>query len=260
MKNQTKLITGIAVLIAMLHPRRMKSRRQSTQPSPIASPLRTMFSLAVAGGLAVQMTPGIAQAQTHTVIKNFGIQSKATGSNPRAPLVQGPDGTLYGTASGGEGHGTVFKIQPDGTGFAVLKYFTNSVKWASPHAGLVLSGDTLYGTTFGTAQLGNTSGYGTVFKVNTNTYGSVTSSVAALTVQLPTPIVLTADGSGSFIANGFRFNLNGIAGQTVVIEASRNLTSWTPLLTNSLPTGHFHFNDPDSTNVAQRFYRARLTP
>jgi hypothetical protein len=74
--------------------------------------------------------------------------------------------------------------------------------------------------------------------------------VAALTVQ----------GSGRFISNGFGFDLGGMAGQTVVIEASTNLTSWTPLLTNSLLTGCFYFNDCDSTNIAQRFYRTRLTP
>ena len=75
--------------------------------------------------------PGMTQAQTHTVIKHFGILSKVTGLNPRAPLVQGPDGTLYGTTREGDGYGTVFKIQPDGTGFAVLKYFTNSVEGAT---------------------------------------------------------------------------------------------------------------------------------
>jgi hypothetical protein len=44
----------------------------------------------------------------------------------------------------------------------------------------------------------------------------------------------------------------------VVIEASTNLTSWTPLLTNSLLTGYFYFNDPNATNFAHRFYRAIL--
>jgi hypothetical protein len=86
--------------------------------------------------------------------------------------------------------------------------------------------------------------------VVTNTYGSVTSSVAALTVH----------GSGSFSSNGFGFQLSGVAGQTVLIEASTNLASWTPLLTNSLLAGNLYFNDPDSTNIARRFYRARLTP
>ncbi|MBI3191025.1 MAG: hypothetical protein HYZ36_00035, partial [Pedosphaera parvula] len=71
----------------------------------------------------------MAQAQTHTVLKHFGIPSKVTGLNPRAPLVQGADGTLYGTTSsfaGGDGYGTVFKVNTNGTAFAVLKRFTGS--------------------------------------------------------------------------------------------------------------------------------------
>ena len=39
----------------------MKTRRQSTKPSPIASPLRNLFGLAAVGGMTVQMTPGLAQ-------------------------------------------------------------------------------------------------------------------------------------------------------------------------------------------------------
>ncbi|MBI4324289.1 MAG: immunoglobulin domain-containing protein [Chloroflexi bacterium] len=167
----------------------------------------------------------MAQAQTHTVIKHFGIPSKVTGLNPRAPLVQGPDGTLYGTASSGEGHGTVFKIQPDGTGFAVLKCFTNSVKWAEPHGGLVLSGGTLYGTTFGTAQMGNISGYGTVFKVNTDGTGytvlkSFTGSEglqprAGLVLSGGTLYGTTQYGGSSGYGTVFKMNTNG-TGYTVL--------------------------------------------
>src|SRR5205814_9047157 len=69
----------------------------------------------------------------------------------------------------GEGSiaGTVFKINSDGTGFAVLKMFTNSVGGRNPAGGLVLSGSTLYGTT----ELGGSTGNGTVFKVNTDGSG-----------------------------------------------------------------------------------------
>jgi uncharacterized repeat protein (TIGR03803 family) len=64
-----------------------------------------------------------AQAQTATTIKSFGAFTNITGFSPQSTLVQGPDGTLYGTASDGEGSvaGTIFKVQPDGTGFTVLK-------------------------------------------------------------------------------------------------------------------------------------------
>ena|SRR5438046_10663174 len=88
-------------------------------------------------------------AQTFTTIKSFGILTNVTGYNPRSQLVQGPDGKLYGTTSEGEGivRGMVFKVEPNGSGFTVLKWFTNSVEGVLPLAGLTLSGTVLYGTT-----------------------------------------------------------------------------------------------------------------
>ena len=70
------------------------------------------------------------KAQTFTVLKSFGILTNVTGWHSEAPLTLGPDGTLYGTTSYGEGNvrGVVFKIQPDGSGFAVLKLFTNPLQ------------------------------------------------------------------------------------------------------------------------------------
>ena len=106
-------------------------------------------------------------AQTFSTIRSFGILTNVTGFNPQSQLVQGPDGTLYGTTVYGEVNGTVFKINGDGSGFTVLKWFTNSVEGANPVAGVTLSGSTLYGTT----SYGGNSGYGTVFKVNTDGTG-----------------------------------------------------------------------------------------
>ena len=168
----------------------------------------------------------MAQAQTYTVIKHFGILNRVTGVSPQAPLVQGPDGTLYGTAAGldgngGEGYGTVFKIRPDGTGFAVLKYFTNSVEGAYSHAGLVLSGGALYGTT----TYGGSSGYGTVFKVNTDGTGytvlkSFTGSdgakpFAGLVLSGSTLYGTTSEGGSSDYGVVFRMNTDG-TGYTVL--------------------------------------------
>jgi uncharacterized repeat protein (TIGR03803 family) len=110
------------------------------------------------------------QAQTYTVLKSFGILTNVTGTYPDAGLVQGPDGVLYGAASGGgvgSLYGTVFRLNSDGTGFMVLKMFTNSFEGQNPTGGLLLSGGTLYGTTEG----GGTNGSGTVFKLNTNGSG-----------------------------------------------------------------------------------------
>jgi uncharacterized repeat protein (TIGR03803 family) len=121
--------------------------------------------------LAVSLFPAGADAQaisTLTVLHNFGITNQPP-ENLTAPVVQGPDGTLYGTSSqGGFGEaGTVFKIQPNGTGLTVLKSFTNSPDGQNPQAGLVLSGSTLYGAT----STGGATGNGTVFAVNTDGTG-----------------------------------------------------------------------------------------
>jgi len=47
----------------------------------------------------------------------------------------------------GEDWGTIFKIQTDGSGFALLHQFTNSVDGANPNGDLLLSDSTLYGMT-----------------------------------------------------------------------------------------------------------------
>jgi uncharacterized repeat protein (TIGR03803 family) len=87
------------------------------------------------------------------------------GANPDAgPILSG--NTLYGTTKygGNYGYGTIYAINTDGTAFSNLHSFTGGNDGAIPQAGLILSGNTLYGT----AQVGGTNGNGTVFAVNTN--------------------------------------------------------------------------------------------
>jgi uncharacterized delta-60 repeat protein len=54
------------------------------------------------------------------------------------------------------------------------------------------------------------------------------------------------------------FNLNAIPGQTVIIEASTDLKTWTPLSTNDLASPTLSFTDAGPTNYRWRFYRARV--
>src|ERR1017187_9724542 len=65
--------------------------------------------------------------------------------------------------------GTVFAINTNGSGFTNLHYFNGNTDGANPCAGLILSGNTLYGTTENGGDLGN--GNGTVFAINTNGNG-----------------------------------------------------------------------------------------
>jgi uncharacterized repeat protein (TIGR03803 family) len=118
-----------------------------------------------------------------TVLHSFngGATASATpaseGGNPAATLVLN-DNTLYGTAEAGgtNGWGIVFALNTDGSNFVTLHSFspytyntqtqtlTTNADGAVPEAGLVLSGNMLYGTT----TAGGTNGNGTVFAVDTN--------------------------------------------------------------------------------------------
>lgn len=92
----------------------------------------------------------VAPAQVSiTKIKNFGDLANATGLAPDTPLVQAVDGMLYGTTSQEDGivTGTLFKLQPDGSGFTIVKSFTNATEGIYPVGQLAISGDTIYGTT-----------------------------------------------------------------------------------------------------------------
>jgi uncharacterized repeat protein (TIGR03803 family) len=98
-----------------------------------------------------------------TVLRSF--DQSATGGYLESELIQGTDGALYGAAErgGSSGNGTLFKLNPDGTGFTVLLDFDGSTTGGYPMAGVMQGTD---GALYGTASNGGSSGYGTVFKVN----------------------------------------------------------------------------------------------
>ena len=80
---------------------------------------------------------------------------------------------------------------------------------------------------------------------------------ASVTVEvaLPAPPQLTANFAGS--GGGFQLTVTNSPGQLIVIQASTNLLTWVPVLTNTEP---FTFTNFDTTNFAQRFYRAITSP
>jgi uncharacterized repeat protein (TIGR03803 family) len=120
----------------------------------------TVFSISTDG-------TGFATLHTFTAVA-AGIN--VDGAGPVAELFLSSN-TLYGTAGNGgsEGEGTAFMVNLDGTGFTTIHsftasfnpYFTNS-DGTYPDTGLILSGNTLYGT----AASGGISGYGTIFNIS----------------------------------------------------------------------------------------------
>ena len=141
---------------------------------------------AVMAGLAL-IPAGRVTAQTFTTLYSFteghtnssGVYTNSDGAGSYAGLITNSSGnTLYGTArvGGSSGHGTVFAVHTDGTGFTTLHSFaatsgpnnTNSDGY-NPLAGLILSGNTLYGT----ASQGGSAGNGTVFALKTDGSGFI---------------------------------------------------------------------------------------
>jgi hypothetical protein len=74
------------------------------------------------------------------------------------------------------------------------------------------------------------------------------------------PTIHTAGGLFGLTAGQFGFCFSGLAGQSVVIEASTNLVNWMPFQTNILDHSPLYFSDPDSTKRPMRFYRAHPKP
>lgn len=120
------------------------------------------------GAIFALNTDGTGFTNLHSFEANFYNSENSDGSHPLCELVLSSN-TLYGTASQG-GHanygayGTIFKINIDGTGFVNLHNFAGGDGGAAPAAGLVLSSNALYGTT----KSGGSSGFGTIFKINTD--------------------------------------------------------------------------------------------
>jgi uncharacterized repeat protein (TIGR03803 family) len=100
------------------------------------------------------------------------LQASGDCRNPQAPLLQGRDGLLYGTAfnGGGFGRGGVFRIGPDGSNYSILTGFNVASEIPrQPIAGLLEGPD---GAFYGCTEWGGEVDKGTVFRVTTN--GAVT--------------------------------------------------------------------------------------
>lgn len=85
----------------------------------------------------------------------------------------------------------------------------------------------------------------------TNPFGGL------MAVMLGAPNPPQIGGNAGVISGNFGFTLTGVASQTIIVEASTNLTSWSPVWTNALAGTTTNFTDPQWKNFPARFYRAR---
>lgn len=127
----------------------------------------------------------------------YNLNPNNDGSEPLGALILS-GGMLYGTASrgGSQAEGTVFGVSTNGLNFTNLYTFIGGNDGSSPSAGLVLSGNILYGTT----QSGGTNGDGTLFAITTN--GTGYTSLHSF----------TGTSDGSFPLAGLIFSNNTLYG------------------------------------------------
>jgi len=89
-----------------------------------------------------------------------------------------------------------------------------------------------------------------------NSTGSAVSASATLLLDSPMRwSSVRVDGNGFF-----NLQLAGPGNTNYVLQASTDLTTWSPLATNNVPNGIWNFVDPASTNFRYRFYRALQSP
>ena len=104
------------------------------------------------------------------------------------------------------------------------------------------------------AQTADAGGYDVVV---TNAFGSVTSSLAMLTVVVPSPITMI---SANYAGGTFRSSFTNTPGASFTVVATTNvllpLSNWTTLSgVTEIFSGQFQFADTQATNYSQRFYR-----
>jgi uncharacterized repeat protein (TIGR03803 family) len=114
----------------------------------------------------------ISPSGTFTSLYQFSNDGIA-GGLPLGPLVQGSDGSFYGTTSwgGSNSFGTVFKMTLAGTLTTLWQFgsLPNNVDGKQPMTALALGND---GSFFGTTFHGGTNNFGTIFRITSD--GSLT--------------------------------------------------------------------------------------
>lgn len=171
--------------------------------------LPVALAVCLAGAWAGWAQP---QPTVLTTLHGFGPPPDAT--RPIRPLSLGPDHALYGTTplGGTQNFGAIFRLNRDGTGYSVLRSFSeadaNGLFMPLMYAGLhVVCGrdQVLYGT----SQSGSTHTGGIIFKLHTD--GSGYTVLHSFDSMLPCSLIQGRDGTlyGAGVVGVFRIDPDG---------------------------------------------------
>ncbi|MCC5659629.1 hypothetical protein LC608_22175 [Nostoc sp. XA010] len=199
-----------------------------------------LTSLAVLASPLVLPLPQ-AFAQTLTTVVNF---NGTNGANPKAGVLPGKDGNLYGTTSAGgsQDKGTAFKLT--GSNFSTVTTLVNftGTNGTNPIARLFQANDdNLYGATF----TGGTNNLGTLFQLQKTTFTNLTTLLNFNGTNGANPAGrLISDSDGKFLW-----------GITSAGGVNKKGTVFKIPLTGGVPTVVVNFND---TNGATPLARLQL--
>jgi uncharacterized repeat protein (TIGR03803 family) len=152
-----------------------------------------------------------AQAQTVSTVYNFA-GGKTSGQYPwYVTLVQGTNGSLYGTTYSGGSNlaGTVFSVTTSGTQTLLYSFKGGTKDGSNPTGGLTLGTD---GNFYGTTQQGGSATQGIVFKITTAGVLTILHNFnAAVDGAFPWgPPILASDGNFYGTTSGGGTKGNGI--------------------------------------------------
>jgi uncharacterized repeat protein (TIGR03803 family) len=125
----------------------------------------------------------------------YSFAGTPDGASPIAPVMQGFDGSFYGTTflGGAAGAGTVFRITPAGKETVLYNFCsqTNCTDGSAPESGLVQTSD---GTLYGTTVLGGEIGAGTIFELTGSGKLTTLYSFGAVGGNPPSSLVQARNG------------------------------------------------------------------
>jgi uncharacterized repeat protein (TIGR03803 family) len=156
-----------------------------------------------------------APAQTFTSLHSF---NNTDGGSPTAALIEGNDGNIYGTTTGGgsSGQGTVFKIDQAGALTTLYTFCTTPQSGYCVADGQVPNGllQATDGNFYGTTEVGGAHNQGTVFKITpagalTTLYNFCSASACADGQQPLAGLIQANDGNFyGTTSKGGTFNYN----------------------------------------------------
>ncbi|QNF35576.1 T9SS type A sorting domain-containing protein [Adhaeribacter swui] len=167
----------------------------------------------------------------------YHFNSAVDGSNPHGGLIQGKDGSFYGTArlGGPNRGGTIFKVTSAGA-YKVLYSLSYSPDGRYPEGDLVQGPD---GNLYGTASDGGTYAYGTIFKISTtgtnfkvlkhlNTLADGSAPLGGLTLGKDGNFYGTTSSGGSTAYDGAIFRITAAGDYKVLKRLSGPIDGETP--------------------------------